>query len=412
MVSGFYHLFYKRSLGFDGLFLFIIPITLIIYTSLPSILAAFIAITGVYVIFGRKQKHRYSDTSIGYIGFALALYATAHMLVIWASGGYAAELCLPYPAWFALVVPLSVGLALVRDPLRMLVLGSRITILMVVAYAAFFLISQQPGRLALGTNPLIAAYAILLFSCVARFPAYEGEPLYLGKAFFYITILAFAATGSRIALVFYVLASIADISLYCIKALKQRSFNLSVMVISSIALIFAAAILSQFGARLRLETFSDFFANGFTTDKSLLLRLDLWRVGVDLFASNPLFGVGRCVLPDLVPSAMEALQGRPYQFKHLHNVFIDELAAHGLIGLILVISFHALILKRLITWLDAPGQRMATLMLFGAIFIYGLTGTHISDDRMTVVTVLVFGVLLSAAKRKSLKAHYAHSNER
>ncbi len=113
-------------------------------------------------------------------------------------------------------------------------------------------------------------------------------------------------------------------------------------------------------------------------------RLALWKSGTELFYKAPLFGVGfrnfRQAAGELAPGTYLIHNPQGASFDAFHNVFVDALAAQGLIGLLLFSAFAAL----------------------GAVSVFRLLARAARYGRRTFELVSVLAAALAAVLAESL----------
>ncbi|WP_018687243.1 O-antigen ligase family protein [Ahrensia kielensis] len=406
MISGFYKFFYWRSRGFDSLLLASAPLLFILDPFFIGLLNAIFSIMGIWLIFGKHKSSRVSNQSLKFIGLIIAAYTIIRMIADIIGTQQWSMICTPYQAYLALIGPLAVGLVLVRDPLRVFVLGCRLAIIIASIYSAYWIITTNNLRLGFGTNPLIAGYVLMIFACLTRFSLHSSEPKLHNLLPFYLSFLIVIATGNRILVVFYVLVFLWDLVSAMHHSNKKDTLNLNTIFLIVGGILIILAIITFFGERLRLSNSLNHILEEASADQSVMLRLHMWHLGLQLFSQNPFFGVGQCSIPNLTLSYLGTELNHGLSFNHLHNTFIHELAVHGIIGFLLVSSFHILIFRYLYRYLNTAHHRSSLIILYSGIFIYGLTGTHLSDDRMMAATGMTLGVLVAAAARLKYKQKF------
>ena len=210
------------------------------------------------------------------------------------------------------------------------------------------------------------------------------DPNDLGILFIASLPLAYyAARECRVQSARYLFAACGLIIVYALYLTKSRGGMLSLGFILMLALwrhfdyVKAAVItvaLALLGAGLQLRKES--LGGG---DQSSLDRLDGWALGMDLFQSNPLFGVGYNHYMD-------------HYFLTAHNSYVLALAETGLVGYVLWVAFFIVLMALLLkvslkpeglqlvdneSWASLdPAQRMSWIFflslagyLFGAFFL-------------------------------------------
>jgi O-antigen ligase len=151
-------------------------------------------------------------------------------------------------------------------------------------------------------------------------------------------------------------AALAGLLLLCLSALaimaaRSAIFGLAVMLVlllaslrarRSAAVVGAAALALGLAALIFLPpAFVDrFLALGdWSSDPTLFRRFAYLRVGVDLFAQSPIWGVGPGNFPEYFASSdYRFLSGRVPGERELHNTYLDSAAELGLVGLTLLLA--------------------------------------------------------------------------
>lgn len=399
MIRGFYRVFSFRRRNIDPLVVASVPLLFVLNPSTIVIVSAIFAIMGIWLICGKHESSRYGSQSLNWFGLIVAAYIIARLLLDFFNSGKVEMICTPYQAYLALVGPIAVGLVLVRDPLRIMIIGCRLGIAMISLYSAYLILTVGNLRVGFGTNPLIAGYVLIIFACLARFPLRSNESPWLGLLIFYSGFLIVAVTSNRIFVVFYILVFLLDIGRVAYYWIKKNKADLRSALLLGAGLVAAISAIVIFGERFRIEKTIFLFSEGAITDQSFLTRLNMWKLGLEVFYQQPFFGVGQCNIPDLTFSYLQDVQKVNLSFNHLHNAFVHELAVHGILGFALVGSFHVLIFRYIYRHLNTVDQRWSLMIFFLCMFIYDLTGTHLSDDRMMSATILVLGVFVAESGR-------------
>lgn len=123
------------------------------------------------------------------------------------------------------------------------------------------------------------------------------------------------------------------------------------------------------------------------------LRFSIWDAATAAFQTNPVFGAGQCTSTDIMDETLHA-EGIELKFYHFHNMLADVLAILGLVGLALFGWFAYEVWRSASRANDEKSYQVPIIMLFSMIVFYGLTGSVISDDRMTAATLLVLGGII------------------
>ncbi|MDZ7824258.1 MAG: O-antigen ligase family protein [Ahrensia sp.] len=287
------------------------------------------------------------------------------------------------------------------------------TIVLTTLYALYFIISNPDIRLGFGTNPVIAAYWLMILGSVSRMQFNRDEAPITGCMFFYLSAIPLVATGSKISLFFLLLVAVFD----TINFLRFAFKNLS--SIKTASFIFIACVLvaigfagtTQLAIFGRMETLIGYVSSGgLVQDESSMLRLALWDLGWQLFLDNPIFGYGSCSIEQVIPAFIENETGLERKYVHLHNLIVDEIAGRGIVGLTLFFGLFYCIFSKLL-----QSDKFSTIdkntigILLAAIFIYSLTGSHQTDGRMISLTIFTFGILLAEQGRREQPELFAET---
>ncbi len=135
--------------------------------------------------------------------------------------------------------------------------------------------------------------------------------------------------------------------------------------------------------------------------RSLTLRLNFWKAGLEIASQNPLFGVGyNNISTYLLPYHMKGLIDN---FAHAHNTYITAFAETGIPGLILVLITYIYFTVKFIRDGLSRNDRgkflsLATGISFLVLMLSGLFETNFD----TTVVNLTMGFLmgLSVSRRK------------
>ncbi|MFK5979957.1 MAG: O-antigen ligase family protein [Rhizobiaceae bacterium] len=132
-----------------------------------------------------------------------------------------------------------------------------------------------------------------------------------------------------------------------------------------------------------------------TSDASIYIRFIMYRDSWEAFKQAPLLGHGRQNVAKA--AATYSLQDNPeYQkinFSHLHNAFLTEAVASGILGVIGLIGMY--LLPVLITWRSTEVVRQLGIGYSVYFFSYGLTNVGFYHD-VTVFSYIFTIAILNA----------------
>jgi O-antigen ligase len=410
MNFGFYKLFRFRARWIDGLLIALaIPLLLIESRLGGAIVIAFICI-GIWGVFGKHHSTRLITWPLFWISIAVGLYALVDY-IFHALNNPTCVRGMPYHAEFLLFPFISAGLVLVREPMRWLALGAKIA-LFGFTIIALKEMSGSVHRFGFGTNPVIAAYFFMLLGCICRFDPRASQPVNL--IFFYLSLVPAIATGTRIALIFYAVLLIIDLAILFYRGLHIRLNPIAIggVTILTLGLVgFTATTIPAVQQRIADTAYE---LNGHTLNRlpgSIEMRSIIMRSGIDSFLSAPVMGAGKCkAIKTLADSVNKVDSSTTFNF--FHNMWIDSLAFYGLVGFCLFLSWCIMMVAAV--WRTpvsfhgdqtSPHTFQANLQvicLAFMIFLYGLTGSFASDDRMIAATFLVFAALINEKQRRAL----------
>jgi O-antigen ligase len=129
-------------------------------------------------------------------------------------------------------------------------------------------------------------------------------------------------------------------------------------------------------------------------------RTQIWRLTLNMFAANPIAGVGMGAYWTAVPLFHDASGRRTPQ--EAHNDYLEVLASGGLIGSALVLWFGVVVFRRTKENL-VSSNRFRRAMCFGAaIGIAGVAIHSLFDFGLhLIINALVFTTLLAIATSKT-----------
>jgi O-Antigen ligase len=412
MKFGMYSIFMFRHRYVDHVILTIVVPLLFFYSDLSAAIIIAICVIGIWDTFGKHRSIRLIDVPSMYASIALSsfalvnysFYAFLNNDCIWSVPPHIELLMLPF---------ISVGLVLVKQPVRWLALGAKIAL----GYAAVLALgnlSIAGMRFGYGTNPNIAAYFIVLCSCLCRFDA--GKFRRYNFWFCYLGVLPAVVTGSRTVMTIYVFMAVLEIGAIAIRKNGQSTcFGLTkFLLLGALALTTVVVILLQIpNIQSRLTETAIELQNwkNIANINSVSARYVMLLSGIDTFLDSKLFGAGKCqALLSLNTNFSELNANLGFNF--FHNMYVDILAYFGLIGIILFIVLGYTLfcatkyrLSNEIGDKDLFERNLGLWFIFLAISIYGMTGSFLSNDKTIGITCLVFGALINENRRAQVWAN-------
>jgi O-antigen ligase len=218
----------------------------------------------------------------------------------------------------------------------------------------------------------------------------------------------YGASEFRGSAIRYLFVAAAALIVYALYLTKSRGGMLSLGFILLLALwrhfdyvkaAVVTATLAVLGAGLQLRKES--LGGG---DQSSLDRIDGWALGMDLFQSNPLFGVGYDHFMD-------------YYFLTAHNSFVLVLAETGIVGYLLWVSFFVVLMTLLLrVSLKPEGLKLAEAEPWDSldpwqriswIFFLALAG-YLFGSFFLSQTYTIFLFLLAAFATSAWMIGYRH----
>ena len=372
---------------------------LLIETRLGGAAAILYAAIGVWDFTGRHKSMRWTDLRLLVPCLAFGFYALGTYLY---AGLHNPDCLNRMPSHvYIIVLPfVAVGLVLVKQPLKWISLGAKIALAYLSIIALFSMLSTAE-RVGFGTNPALAVYFIMMLGCCCRF-----DQTKTGQAFFYLSILPASATATRIALVFYAVILIYDLGVLAKHFMRSKNTSASIKLAGALLVgIFLAgfmAIRSPVIQQRYNDTFIEItqIATG-QGQGSLRIRSYITEAGIETFWSAPIVGAGLCQSIANIKTKV-AIIDPDLNYYFFHNMVLDVLAQFGLIGFALFCWFCFAVVRAL--WPVNPEWREPTIILLVMIFIYGLSGSFLSDERMTAATMLIFGALINEKRRSQIWA--------
>jgi O-antigen ligase len=214
--------------------------------------------------------------------------------------------------------------------------------------------------------------------------------LWAGLAVQFVTIIMTVTRGAWVAL-------FAGLATVCLLVRNRTVLALSAAAVVVIV-VFAFVVAEDTGRNISPTKFMQ------EIDIHARTRLVMWELAWDLVKQHPLLGVG---MGDVETEA-KVLLGERYitTTTDTHNVYLQVLAARGLVGFIPFVWFWVVVLRSLVgckrqseigsvDWHYAVGAIGVTVaILFGA-----LTENNVDDEEVFIAYMFILGLALSAKYR-------------
>ncbi len=226
---------------------------------------------------------------------------------------------------------------------------------------------------------IAAGYIFIVYTIMITFAIRKIVFFLLPALIMFIGLLL---TGSKI------YTFLALLILFMILLLERR-FLWMILAVSVLAL----ALPFMYVSGVLAEIFQE-FAN------SLSLRMNFWKIGLDTFKENWLFGTGyysirtyleKFVILDIIDNSA-----------HVHNIYINALAETGLFGGIMVLIIMVYFTLKFIRWGLEGRDYMDTLRLSVGLVFLGLSISGIFENHFDQAKINVaLGFFMGIASAKS-----------
>ena len=374
--------------------------TFFIDSKLSAIVLGVFTGIGVYLLALRWKTWRRIDGPYAVATLVIAVGATAIGL---ANGSLPGDWRYgSYPLYYLALLPIGAGFILVRDPLRMIVAGTRVALLLLAAWALYEM-ATVPSRHGFGSNPANAAFAICVFAIFSRLNV-EGLPRLLANrhAYFYLALIPLLATGIRTVMPVFVAGIVLDLwTLYRYgrDGETPRGSRLLPMAATATLLLLITGWFALPLVEARMDaTAIDIEAvdSDLPPETSLGVRLAQWDIARQVIAAKPWLGHGgegaiAAQFRRIPEASMTALSPHPFS----HNAVLDEWMQRGFFGLVLtfgflVFSFHRVYVK------GRADIRQATILMAVLVTCFGMLHYLLLIDRNVALIALFFAIMTTA----------------
>jgi len=283
---------------------------------------------------------------------------------------------------------------------------------------------ETASHVLFATNSLLIVWAVMqkYFNCPfiyqpltmpgnGRMLGYFGHPLHYGGYIAIVLLLALALTlfyrrrfgiylpflvaglvisGSRS---YFIGVSVAGLILM---GLKSRKIALAFIVIAPLAALIVASTYPNFSERL---SFASLHA-------SFTMRAVFWSIAWKAFLENPFFGVGYEEFSNYLKPYAE--QGLIDNHAHAHNLYLQELAAGGIVGgALIVATFIYFIRKYYLCFVQSEDALLKSLSIglcsaYVCLSVAGLTEYNFGSAVVWLLLTFLMG--LTASYKKEIES--------
>lgn len=141
-------------------------------------------------------------------------------------------------------------------------------------------------------------------------------------------------------------------------------------------------------------------------------RLVLWKSGIELFKTKPILGISLYGIE--ANNCKLAKQGKiPECYQHLHSIYFNELAAHGILGLLGLLVTLLIPFFFFIKDIFCANEKIKMLAISGSVFTFfyavcGLTEYYLFFLSTTFIYFLVVATLMSFIIIEKLHIRNSH----
>ncbi|MCP3056251.1 O-antigen ligase family protein [Aurantimonas marianensis] len=369
----------------------------------------FFGLIGANLAFARHRTWRYADTA-----FCAAIVAYASWsigLMVFRNEPVAGNRMFSYSLIMLGFAFLPLSISLVREPLDALILGSRAAILGVLALLPFD--PMITGRFDLGGNAAILAFLSATAGLAARLNARRPATLLPNsRLWFYLSFVPVLLSGTRAAWFVYLLVALLD-GLALIRHWRKIPFRRSLALLTAAVVIVAAVPVASVvnqrisAAMIELEQMKALGVGIGSMD----IRMVMWTGAIQVISENPIVGVGGMERMDAVAAAVSAADAAfVASFTHLHNLFVDEAASNGLVGLALLMSIFAVFLVRVTRC--SPGHLVPETSYAFVFLVVTFGSFHgvLLNEWMILSIFSFMTLILVAIRRDAFRARYGSSH--
>jgi O-antigen ligase len=171
-------------------------------------------------------------------------------------------------------------------------------------------------------------------------------------------------------------------------ALRRRAILVALVLAAGIGLVVLGQSFAQEAQPVLLRGESP------TEASRLSGRLDFWTHAIPVWQESPLFGRGL-----LTATRFEVLGaiGRD-ETSTIHSTWVEALVGTGVVGVALLAASYLVVLRRAFRSAVAPTGRVVPLVVLIVIAIRSVTGTTFEASGRSLLTLLVFALVLNDSR--------------
>jgi O-antigen ligase len=257
--------------------------------------------------------------------------------------------------------------------------------------------ASRAGWLMPQNDPIrVANTALLLgFLCLIGLRQQTGRWRLLLLAGPFLGLAAVIACGSRTAMVAFAVL-LFWVALWLAQNWKWRVAICAILAVALIGVVTSGVIQSERLSSLILSV-QEILTNQPLTDKSMDIRMSLYRAALEAFGGAPLFGYGWAGMMDAIAPLLPEVHAVHAEQPHLHNELLNFALSTGIVG---VFAFVALLAGPLITAIRSTPDSQKHARIFGCSIlvvgyvVMGSADTMISYETHTALYVLWSAILL------------------
>lgn len=375
----------------------------------PILLFVFSCI-GIYLACGRHAVARLFCKKF-YI-FILLYAAWSLGLILYRGEPFDGNRQIGYSLLIAVFAFAGSGMALIRDPLRVYVLGARVGIV-IATICALYLALTIGGRIGVGGNQAVFAFVVGVAAISAAIPLLKA-PRYLPDGPHWLILGLAAVLMSETRAVIVVLPIFAAVEIVCFLrrfSFRQQGTIYAALVVALAALIAVGPVGHILSKRFygMIEYYDTGDSSQWKDKRSADIREAMWRGAVKIIAQHPLVGVGSYSKMEQVRTVAGEQASMLKGFRHVHNTILDELLNNGVVGLALMAVAFLSIFVHLWRIADSRGTRRALLYFTVICGSYGMLHNPLLHE-VTISSVMFFLAVMNAgASRRIMAARRAGS---
>lgn len=362
----------------------------------------FFAAVGIYLVAINHRRAR--ALAPWFTGLALAYLVWSLVLVFVRGDPLMNNQQMSYSLLIGSLAFIANGLVLVRDPLRFFVVGSRVGVVAAtVAALSFHLLGES--RVGLGGNP--APFAMVAAICmIAAVLPVRNPPRWAPNSIIYALIGAVPIFFSETRALLVIVPLVLVVEYLVWLRTKPRGSQ----ILGAVAgVVLSAGLLSAGPVHDLIErvftpvilhyTGQDVEWNSATGD----IRLALWEGAVVSIAERPFLGYGEDRMAHIIHHA-PAMHDVLREFKHAHNMFLDEALTHGLPGLFILSGLLVAGLGYVYRHVGDMAAKRNAFYFLAALLSYGSLHNPFLHETTICGIFLYLGVMIAVAARNRQRA--------